>query len=755
MQLFEYSVAMQTFYYVVFLACVLVQESHQESSVPAPFPVGDVRNCPVQCSPGTDCDPLPVDVFGMEVMPGAGFDNLRNIDMGHVHFHNYSSCKLSNDGKYLLPDNVFLFPRHGTTVDRLSTFIDHWNKYTSLTASSINTHSGPFPFVGRTYSHDYMSVKSRMYNDDTITARVEVRHLLYKVQLAQDSQLHPGFKSRLFEIIAHLQNNNTDLVHYLAELIVRDYGTHYVTSMDAGAVMSQTDHIQSNYSSNSSITSLVSANFYRKFFSGHIYANMSVDINTDDYESELKYSTFCTHGGPPFETYSDWQQGIADALVAIDRSGEPLHFAITPSSLPEIPETTVQELSEILFSAIHRYYKVNTREGCTDRSSENFNFQANLDDGSCKPPVTNLSFGGVYQKCSVDPKFNTEDLCTGGPNPAQQVNPLTDDFSCPENYVAIKLHTGKVTHVTQKGVDHKECHNCHWLLRCCKYVSVLTSFVSQATYEAYWCAALPGTEVPENSGYLFGGVYTSSTNNPVTGAKSCPHYFYPLHMGEDIQVCVSSDYEQGAENSVPFAGFDSCLVGNPLAADRSSTHNQSDVILPASANWPHTCPHGYAQHLVAVDEGCEINFCVHVESFKAETLLPARLPPFRKHPKHKVNVTNTLVVSGLYGDTWMKNEDGMWTKEIFGSQSGADLLRALGNIPGNSSPSNNTEPVGNSGGLWVALFSVIGSVLLGAIIIILVFVGCYAYKQRKTAKQKRQSGYTQLNDPPITLNPIN
>lgn len=91
---------------------------------------------------------------------------------------------------------------------------DHWDKYTSTTAKSINVHiGGLFSPISGTYSHDYMSVKSHQVMDHSKTTQVKVQHLLYKVQLQDDRQLHPDFKNRVFEIAAHLQNNNTELVH--------------------------------------------------------------------------------------------------------------------------------------------------------------------------------------------------------------------------------------------------------------------------------------------------------------------------------------------------------------------------------------------------------------------------------------------------------------------------------------------------------------------------------------------------------------
>ena len=50
------------------------------------------------------------------------------------------------------------------------------------------------------------------------------------VHIPTDAQLHRTFKSRLLDMAANVQNNNTKLAHYLAELLVSDYGTHVITS---------------------------------------------------------------------------------------------------------------------------------------------------------------------------------------------------------------------------------------------------------------------------------------------------------------------------------------------------------------------------------------------------------------------------------------------------------------------------------------------------------------------------------------------
>ena len=740
---------MKSFTRVFMVSLYLAFASSQETESAAEYPIGDIRNCP-SISLQNSSQPL----YQMEVLPGIGFDALRNIDMGQVHSFNYSLCQISKDGKYLLPDGIFLIPIQESKIEAYADYFDHWDNYTSMTSSSIDFHAGFFSIVSGKFSDEYKSVKSHQVNYQTKTTRVQIRHRLYNVKVQPDAKLHPVFKSRLFDVAANLQNNNTEFAHYLAQLLVRDYGTHYLTSLEAGAILAQTDFISNSYinslnGDSSSISASASADFFGKVSIGGGFGHSTSEQEQTTFISNRKYSEVVTIGGPPFKpnmTLTDWELGVPNALVAIDRSGDPLHFVINPTTLAELPEPTVRQLADLIQKTINKYYRINTRKGCTNPGAENFDFQANVDDSTCEPPLTNFTFGGVFQKCTVDSKYNTEDLCNAGPNPALQVNPSTGAMSCPPNYVAIKLHSGIVTHVTQKPVCNNVCHHCGFLgwSRCCQCQSVLAPFLSRASYEAYWCAALPGSEIPQNSGYLFGGFYTSTESNPVTGTMSCPRFFTPLHMGEDIKVCVSSDYERGYAYAVPFGGFDSCLVGNPMA---TKTTTEAEF-----ASWPHDCPHGYAQHLVTVDEGCEIDFCVIANAFQHRALLPAKLPPFHKHPKYKTNVTDTLVVFGVYGTIWEKNTEGQWVvvQPDGLSDSGKELLRTFeadsGNGNGNGGggePTTQEESLSNA---VVATASVMGTLLLCTLIVVIVFMGRCAFRMRRKHKAQRQQSYMEIND---------
>ena len=707
----------------------------QESSMVETPLIGDVRNCPTT-SPVFPNDPL----YRMEVLAGGGYDALRSLDMGQVHVYNYSRCLVSNDGRYLLPDSAFLIPVLKSSIEAFSEVIEHWDDYKSTTSSTITLEAGFASIISGKFSEEYLSVKSHMYWDKSVMTRVQLRNVLFKVKIQPESELHPAFKSRLFEIAANIQNNNQEFAEYLAELTVREYGTHYITSMDAGAVLSQVDYVSSTAIedfSKKTLTASASANFLGKFKFGSSFQHSNIETHTQRFIDNRTYSEVHTWGGPPFGpnlTVDEWEKGVPSALVAVDRSGDPLHFAITPTTLPEIPETTVYDVAFLISKAITRYYKVNTRHGCTDRNSPNFDFQANVDDQSCQPPNTNFTFGGIYQTCTYVTQQH-EDICNSGPQPMKQINPLTGDTSCRDPYVPVMLHSGQFSHTFRR----RECEkHCSWWS--CHYNCLSRPYTTTINYETYWCVA--HGQVEQTSGYLFGGFYTSSDANPFVGSKSCPKFFMPLHFGEDIEICVSSNYELGSAYSVPFAGFESCTTGNPLAITNPSLDDPS--------SWPHDCPTGFSQHMVAVEENCEINFCVKTGSFNQLRSMPPNLPPYRKLQQNP-NATDTLVVIGTDGEIWYRNQDGQWVKDYGDSQNGEFWVENdlnLGPIANSSaendtntqslnSPRSSSSASSNLSHGGVAGISVAVTTVFFGSVIALVFAG-YSIRRRRDRNNREQ-----------------
>ncbi|XP_065908403.1 macrophage-expressed gene 1 protein-like [Dysidea avara] len=615
----------------------------------------------VTASRAESCELAP-NVYRMEVLPGIGWDNLRNKEMALVFEYDYSSCQLTNDGKLLLPDGSYTTPVKKSNVEIISQLFDHWSNYTSMTSASINIEGHSiFSLISGKFSAEHVSAKTNMYNHKSFHILIQIRQTVYRVNLQPGTKLHPMFKQRLLEITTQMTNNNTDIAHYMSELLIRDYGTHYITAVHAGGILAledyvdKTDLLESQEKRNSI---RVSAAFHFSdiiSFVGGGFSYTTDQKNTDDYFSRRTSSYITTYGGPPYKnnfTVDYWENGLDDNLVAIDREGIPLHFAIIPEAFPELPPTHTMELANYIEKAINSYYKHNTHYGCTDPNAENFYFAANIDDGSCKAKANNYTFGGVYQI--------TSPATVGWCNDLSQKNPKTNDFTCPSGYTAVRLHSGS------KSITQRTCKKIVIFKHCSDHLVT-------CNYQMYWCVATG--EVHDQSGYLFGGTYNSIAVNPLTKTRLCPHNFYPLKLGLDAHVCVSDDYDLGSALSVPFAGFISCASGNPLALN-SYTRTQD-----YPEKWPERCPKGYSQHLAVVEQqSCEINYCTKTDSLDEKGLPPVKLPPFRKYPSPNTDSYTSLFTS-FNSDMWIKNKTTLEWKEV--KESGADelwhdYLRAIG-----------------------------------------------------------------------------
>ncbi|XP_007952031.1 macrophage-expressed gene 1 protein [Orycteropus afer afer] len=654
----------------------------------------------------------------LEVLPGGGWDNLRNVDMGRVMGLTYTNCRTTEDGQYIIPDEIFTIPRKQSNLEMNSEILESWVNYQSSTSYSINTELGLFSIVNGKFSSEFQRVKTLQVKDQAITTRVQVRNLVYTVKINPTLELSQGFLKELLDICDRLENNQTRMATYLAELLVLNYGTHVITSVDAGAALIQEDHIRSSFlqdsqSSHSALTSSAGIVFQNiinfKFEENYTSQNAF----TKSYLSNRTNSRVQSIGGVSFYpgiTLQAWQQGITNHLVALDRAGLPLHFFINPDMLPGLPGPLVKKLSRTVEMAVRRYYTFNTYPGCTDFNSPNFNFQANTDDGSCEGKMTNFTFGGVYQQCTQLSGNEVILLCQN----LEQKNPLTGDFSCPSGYSPIRL----LSQIHEEGYNQLECQRKCTLLIFCKRVCEDVFRVARAEFRAFWCVA--HGQVPEFSGLLFGGLFSGKSINPVTNAQSCPAGYFPLRLFESLKVCASQDYELGYRFSVPFGGFFSCAVGNPLVDSALS----KDLGTPSLKK----CPEGFSQHLALISDGCQVSYCVKSGLFTGGSLPPARLPPYTRPPIMSQAATNTVMVTNTEtASSWIKDyETHQWK---LGEP--LELRRALKVIHG--------DERGLSGGAAAGVTVAVTTVLAAAIA--LAIYGTRKYKKRgyQAIEDERQS----------------
>ncbi|KAF4009513.1 hypothetical protein G4228_000151 [Cervus hanglu yarkandensis] len=630
---------------------------------------------------------LNVSVLG--ALPGVGWDNLRNMELGLVLGRAYSQCLTTEDGEYLIPDGMLAVPRRESVVQTRADLMDSWVNYTDAWAASVNADFSFLSMLNGKFSVDCQNVRRYSLQYQTVTTRVQRRHSMYSVRVQGTPDFHPDFRQRLLTLSDHLESNQTREAEYLAEMLVLAYGTHVLTEVEVGATLVQEDQVRRQLVGHEeeerlNITFAASALFDRKVGVSDAVSWDKQSQLVQAYQRGTVASKIHSRGGPPFYeglTLQKWQEGVANRLVAIGRSGLPLPALLQPEALPELPAPAVRRVEAAVSGAIGRYYAVNMHPGCVKRGAPNFDPQANVDDGSCTDVQhANFSFGGVFQECEAITGPEGGRLCA----PFTVPNPLTGRTSCPANYTASLLSSEVKVWRESSHACWLRCPTCFLFFTCCRKLCGLVEVQRVVRVSASWCAP-SGAAQPAAAGLLFGGLYSPGRPNARTGAQACPSAFSPLTLLGDLKVCVSSDWELGAAHAVPFGGFFSCQTGNPLAA---RTRGQGPELLKEIFNLnvatdsPMTCPAGYSQHPAYLSSGCQILYCVRAGFLLDPQQLMVRLPPFAARPGLLGNSSGrraSVLVDASGQQAWVKLQgSGRWRQADIHDPALAALLLGRG-----------------------------------------------------------------------------
>lgn len=161
-------------------AVVLVGLLHACFAVPVRRPTNWLR----QCRASTN-----LSITALEVLPGGGWDNLRNVDMGRVMNLTYSQCQTTEDGIYLIPDEVFVIPHKETGVETNSEMLSSWLDTRSSTSSSINSDISFLSVLNGKFSTENQRMKTHQVKDSSIATRVQVGLSQYAVSCVFKSSL--------------------------------------------------------------------------------------------------------------------------------------------------------------------------------------------------------------------------------------------------------------------------------------------------------------------------------------------------------------------------------------------------------------------------------------------------------------------------------------------------------------------------------------------------------------------------------------
>ena len=118
-------------------------------------------------------------------------------------------------------------------------------------------------------------------------------------------------------------------------------------------------------------------------------------------------------GGVLFTPDLNLTRWLLEAPGIIDRTADPLYFIFTPSRFPELLPTTIREVSDYVLTAIGWYYQYNTRPGCVDQKTKNFDYDNDSSYCRTHQSYKDMTLGRLYQTCTTKPgKGESLQWCT-------------------------------------------------------------------------------------------------------------------------------------------------------------------------------------------------------------------------------------------------------------------------------------------------------------------------------------------------------
>ncbi len=431
--------------------------------------------------------------------------------------------------------------------------------YVSKTAKSVKL-SASVSYknltVGGSYSKDFFEMVDEQRKTNTVTTRTKYFDHRYTLLTNTRCPLDSKFTAAIGDLIFAVDMEDDDLATYLAQVLIDDYGTHIVKKVKIGGEIFSDNFVDESYYNKKKETmtnvQLSASISFANIISTTFDSDKTVSAQeVASYQQNIVKTIVDAVGGRylPGMTTKEWADTLDANMRAFDREADLLSNLILGSNFPMFPMATVFKANGVVQEAIKQYLGLNSIDGCLDRASINYNPQANFNSGKMCDEI--IKFGGIISACVN--------------------NLLTNSDSCPPGYVA-KTFTS-----TSPSIKLTTCEGANGI---------------------------------NNGAVLFGGVYSSLVQNPITGAKSCPPNFQAQSLLDcsDNYICLTTDVnDNNIKTAVPFGG----IISN---------------CFPES---PSECPNGLQKILINTIRGCQISYCSKYKDWSRPEL---RRPPFVPRP---------------------------------------------------------------------------------------------------------------------------
>uniref|UniRef100_A0AC35GUU5 Macrophage-expressed gene 1 protein n=1 Tax=Panagrolaimus sp. PS1159 TaxID=55785 RepID=A0AC35GUU5_9BILA len=315
---------------------------------------------------------------------GFGWDDLQSIRTKPVFFEEFKLCRAEPTGHYLLPDTIVAVPVLKVKLDEMANYYENFQNFKEKISNTfVGAASGEYAWLSASASFSKINKKTKenfaKYKSSLLYTKLQYDAF----NLYQDSVglLAPGFIDRIEQISYSVSQKLTYQAKYLAEMIVKDYGTHYVSSANTGAMIEQKTFIESYFAFEGNATlegvRIAAAAKFGRFFNAFFSNHQSASVVDQQALTNITKSSFLeTNGGPDInKILSDNATFNIENIVPYNFNGDWLYQVVSKRNFPNISIDLLLNIQHLIKNATETYYEKNTIHGCMDMNSPNFDFK--------------------------------------------------------------------------------------------------------------------------------------------------------------------------------------------------------------------------------------------------------------------------------------------------------------------------------------------------------------------------------------------